>query len=161
HYTRHALSLPRFDHSCGTERQQANHRADFQPRRIAIRELQHVVVEPICFVPHAARPSMVHCVCYPEEMLNELHGDILIARSVGSHLDGNLQHVLAEERDPSRAVSLLQVTARWQGSTAIEDADVVQAKETTLKQVPTEPVFAVYPPTEVQQQFSKGALEEI
>jgi hypothetical protein len=36
HYTRHALSLPRFDHRCGTERQQANHRADFEARRTAI-----------------------------------------------------------------------------------------------------------------------------
>jgi hypothetical protein len=44
-------------------------------------------------------------------MPSEIYCNILIDRIVGSQLDANLQHVLAEERDPSRAVSLLQVTA--------------------------------------------------
>ncbi len=74
---------------------------------------------------------------------------------------GELQHVLAEESHPRRAVRLLQVPARRQRRAAIEDADVVEAEEASLEDMLAETVLAVHPPGEVQQQLVEGRLEEV
>ena len=47
-----------------------------------------------------------------------------------------LEHVLAEERHPGRAVRLLEVAAGRQRGAAVEHADVVEAEEPALEHVP-------------------------
>ena len=75
--------------------------------------------------------------------------------------DRELQHVLAEEGHPGRAVRLLQVAAGGQRRAAVEDADVVEAEEAALEDVLAEAVLAVHPPGKVQQQLVERRLEEI
>ena len=76
-------------------------------------------------------------------------------------LDGDLQHVLAEQRHPGGAVGLLEVAAGRQRRAAVEDADVVEAQEAPLEDVPARAVLAVDPPGEVQQQLLEAALEPL
>ena len=76
-------------------------------------------------------------------------------------LHRELRHVLAEEGHPGRAVRLLQVAAGGQRGAAVEDADVVEAEEAALEHVLAEPVLAVHPPGEVQQQLVERRLEEL
>ena len=86
---------------------------------------------------------------------------VLVGRVVGGELDGDLEHVLAEERHPRGAVGLLEVAAGRQRRAAVEDADVVEPEEAALEDVLAEAVLAVHPPGEVQQQLVEGALEEV
>ncbi len=53
------------------------------------------------------------------------------------------------------------MAAGGQRRAAVEDADVIQPKETALKEVIAVTVFTVHPPTEVQHQLGEGALEEL
>ena len=76
-------------------------------------------------------------------------------------LDRKLQHVLAEEGHPRRAVRLLEVAAGGQRGAAIEDADVVQAEEAALEHVLAEAVLAVDPPGEVQHELVEDRLQEV
>ena len=73
-------------------------------------------------------------------------------------LDGDLEHVLAEERHPGRAVGLLEVAAGRQRRAAIEDADVVEPEEAALEDVVAGAILAIDPPGEVEQQLVEGAL---
>ena len=94
-------------------------------------------------------------------MLHELEGHVLVDGVVGGQLDGELEHVLREEGHPGGAVRLLQVAAGGQRRAAVEDADVVEAEEAALEDVLAEPVLAVHPPGEVEQELVEGRLEEI
>ena len=76
-------------------------------------------------------------------------------------LDGDLEHVLAEERHPGRAVGLLEVAAGRQRRAAVEDADVVEAEEPALEHVVAVPVLAVHPPGEVEEQLVERLLEPL
>ena len=80
---------------------------------------------------------------------------------MGGELTRELQHVLAEEGHPRRAVRLLEVAAGGKRGAAVEDADVVQAEEAPFEDVLAEPVLPVHPPGEVQQQLVERRLEEI
>ena len=79
---------------------------------------------------------------------------------MGRQLHADLEHVLAEECDPRRAVSLLEVAAGGQRRAAVKDADVVQSKEAAFKEVLAKAIFAVHPPAEVQHQLRKRPPEE-
>ena len=74
---------------------------------------------------------------------------------------GDLKHILGEHRDPCGTIRLLEMAAGGQWRTAVKDADIVQSQEAAFKQVLAKAVFAVDPPTEIQHQFRKGALEEL
>ena len=52
--------------------------------------------------------ATVHGVGDPHEVLDELEGDLLVDRVVLGQDEGDLQHALAVERHPRRAVGLLQ-----------------------------------------------------
>jgi len=62
-------------------------------------------------------------------MLGELQDHVLVDGVVGGELHRELQHVLAEEGHPGRAVRLFQVAAGGKRGAAVEDADVVEAEE--------------------------------
>ena len=76
----------------------------------------------------------------------------LVGGIVPRQLDRDLQHPLAVERHPRRAVGLLERAAARQRRRAVEDADVVEAEEAALEQVAAVGVLAVDPPGEVGQQ---------
>ena len=97
-----------------------------------------------------------------DEVLEELGGDRLVGRPGPRQLQGDGQHVQAEQAHPGRAVGLLQPAAVGQvGPAAVEDADVVQAEEAALEGVAAVGVLAVDPPGEVQQQLVEDLLEEV
>ena len=54
------LALPLLDDRRGTERQEADHRADLEPRGAAVGQAKDVVVEAVLLVPHAVRTDPVH-----------------------------------------------------------------------------------------------------
>ena len=97
----------------------------------------------------------------PQEVLDELERHVRVVRIGHRQLDGDLEHVLAEQGHPGGAVGLLQVAAGRQRRAAVEDADVVQAQEAALEDVPPGAVLAVDPPGEVQQQLLEAALEPV
>ena len=96
-------------------------------------------------------PGPVHGRGDVVEVLDELEDHVLVGGVVGGELDRELQHVLAEQGHPGRAVRLLEVAAGGQRGAAVEDADVVEAEEAALEHVLAEAVLAVDPPGEVQQ----------
>jgi hypothetical protein len=69
--------------------------------------------------------------------------------------DGDLQHVLAEERHPGRAIRLFQIAARGQGRAAVEHADVVQAQEAALEHVALGAIFPVHHQVKFRSSFWK------
>src|SRR5207253_2945407 len=75
-------------------------------------------------------------------------------------LDRDLEHPLAVERHPRRAVGLRKRAAAGQRRRAVEDPDVVEAEEAALIEVAPVGVLAVDPPGEVGQQALEDALEE-
>jgi len=94
-------------------------------------------------------------------VIDKLRRHIRIARITGRHFDGDLRHVLAKQRHPGSAIRLLQVAAAGQGRTPVEDADIVEPQESSLKHVFPEAVFAVHPPGEVQHQLLKRSFEKV
>ena len=109
-------------------------------------------------------PSCAHLVhggADPQEVLGKLVGEVVVAGVVGRELDGDLEHVLAEHRHPGGAVGLLEVAAGRQLGAAVEDADVVEAEEPALEHALPQPVLAIHPPREVDEQLAEGALEEL
>ncbi len=150
------------EHRAGAERQQPDHRTDLQPEGLAAGQPQDVVVEAVLLVPHVVRlvAGLVHRVGDPDEVLEELEGHLLVHRVVIGEDDRYLEHVLAVERHPRRAVRLFQRTARGQLGAAVEYADVVQAQEAAGENVAALRVLAVHPPVEVEHQALKRALQE-
>src|ERR1700751_3000505 len=129
------FALPGFNHSGGTERQQTDHGADFEPRCTAVGKSQDIVVESIFFIPHTIWPHLIHGASDPQEMAPKFDRHVFEGGIVSCQLDADLEHVLAKQRYPRRAVSLLEMATRGQLRAAIEYTDVVQSKKAPLKQV--------------------------
>ena len=146
---------------CGAEGQEPHHGAHLEARGAAVGEAEQVVVEPVLLVPHAVRARTVHGGGDVVEVLDELHDHVLVGRVLGRDLRGELQHVLAEERHPRRAVRLLQVAAGGERRAPVEDADVVEAEEAPLEHVLAEAVLPVHPPGEVEEELVEGRSEEL
>ena len=53
------------------------------------------------------------------------------------------------------------IFAAGQRLAAVEDADVVEAQEAALENVPALRVLAIHPPGEVEQQLVEDALQEV
>src|SRR5277367_1467968 len=124
--------------------------------------MEQIVEEPILGVPHLilmlANP--VHRVGDPEEMLYEAKGDFLVHGVVLCQNKRNLQHVLAVESHPRRAIRLVEMPTGGELSTAIEHANIVQPEESSREDIPSLRVFSVDPPVEVQHQTLKRTLQE-
>ena len=151
------------DHRRRAKRQQADQRPHLQAHRPAVGQPQQVVEEPVLLVPHLVvmLAATVHGVGDPQEVLDELEGDLLVDRVGLGQDEGDLQHALAVERHPRRAVRLLQRAAGRQRRAAVEDADVVEAEEAAGEDVAPRRVLAVDPPVEVQHQALERVLQEL
>ena len=161
HGLRDALPLRLLDYRRGAQREEPDHRSHLEPRRAAVGQLQQVVVEAILVVPHPIRPRPVDPRRDVVEVLDELEDHLPVDRVVRGELNRELQHVLAEEGHPRRAVRLFEVTAGGQGRAAVEHADVVETEEPALEYVLAEAVLAVDPPREVQHELVERRPEEI
>src|ERR1700733_6300430 len=158
HYLQHSrylLALPRLNHRGRAQGKQAHHGTNFEPLGTTVWQAKDVVVEPILLVPHTLRPGLIHGACDPKKMIDKLFSHGFVKAVVGRQLYGDLQHVLAEQGDPRRAICLLQVAAGGQSRAAVEDADVVQPQKATFEEIVAKAVFAIYPPAEIQHQLGK------
>src|SRR5512138_3312915 len=119
----------------------------------AVGEAQKVVIKAILFVPHAILAGMVHGGSNIGEVFHKFEDHVFIRVIVKCQFKSHLKHILAEEGHPGCSVRLLQMAAGGQRCASIEDPDVIQAEETALEKVLAKPVFAVYPPGEIQQKL--------
>ena len=162
HQLRIALGDIRLEHRRRAQRQQPDQRPDLQTHRLAVGQPQQIVEESVLLVPHLVvmLADAVHRVGDPHEMLDELEGDLLVHRVVFGQDQGDLQHALAVERHPGRAVRLLQRAARRELRAAVEDADVVQTQKSAGEHVAPCGILAVDPPVEIQHQPLKRSFQE-
>src|SRR5229473_2845082 len=86
---------------------------------------------------------------------------LLIGRVVCRKLEGDLEHVLAEQGHPRGAVGLLQIAAGGQRRAAVEDADIVEPEKAALEDILAEAVFAVHPPAEIRRELAEDPLQEV
>ena len=129
---------------------------------MAVWQAENVVKEPILLIPHSRVPAQVrHRRGNPQEVFAKLEGHVSIIRVCHRQLDGDLQHVLAEQCHPGCTISLLQAAPRWQWSAAIEDPDVVETQVAPFEDIPPRTIFAIDPPGKVQEKFLKIALEPV
>src|SRR5262245_21569773 len=93
-------------------------------------------------------------------MLEEFARDVFVGRVLACELQRDCQHVEAVHAHPASCVRLLYVTAGWQGRAAVKDADIVETEEAALKDISALGIFAIHPPSEVEQKFLKDAFQK-
>src|SRR5689334_19769840 len=103
---------------------------------------------------------MMHGVRNVNKMLEKFGGYIFISGLCTGEFERYRQHVQAVHAHPGRSVGLLDKCTIRKSSTAVKNPDIIQAEKTTLEDVFTVPVFAVYPPGKVQQQFLENTLQK-
>src|SRR6267378_6078805 len=128
----------------------------------AVGELQHVVIKTVGVVPkgHSASAEIVHGARDINKMLEELAGDVFISRIFFRKLECDRQHVQAIQTHPTRAVRLLEVASSGKRRGAVEDCDVVETEESTLKNIRAVRILAVHPPGKIEEQFVKHFFEK-
>ena len=98
-----------FEHRHGGDRQQADDRAHLEALGAAVRQPQHVVEESVFLVPHFV-VVLAHAVHGPRDrqgVTEEFLDKLLVVPFMQRELDGNTQHLLAEEHHPRRPVRLI------------------------------------------------------
>src|SRR5580692_5350088 len=122
--------------------------------------MEQIVEEPILGVPYLVMmlTDPVHRIRDPEEMFYETKGNFFIHGVVLCQNKRNLQHVLAVESHPRRAIRLVEMPAGGELSTAIEDPNIVQPEESSREDISSLRVFSVYPPVKIQHQTLKRTL---
>src|SRR5262245_10808716 len=94
-------------------------------------------------------------------MFRELQHHVHVVRIGECQFACNLEHVFAIQGHPCCTIGLLQISAGRQRSTAVEYANIVEAQKASLEDVLTRSVFAVDPPSEIEQQFLKATLQPL
>ena len=80
-------------------------------------------------------------------MLEEAERQVLVHRILLRQDERHLQHALAVERHPRRAVGLIEIPASRQRRAPIEDADVVESEESTGEHVAPLRILAIDRPS--------------
>ncbi len=147
----------------GEQRDQPYHRANFHGKVVAIRQIQYVIKEAVFFVPqaHSVAPTVAHSMSDVDEVFPELASHVFVGWLLRRKFQGDGEQIQGVHRHPTRSIGLFEVSACGQGRAAIEDADVVQAKEAALKDVHALGVFAIHPPGEVEQKFMEHPHQEL
>ena len=146
------------EHGGRAQRQQPDERAHLERDRGAVGGPHDVVEEAVLLAPERAAVDRDRD---PLEVRDELQRHVAVRGVVPRQLDGDLQHPLAVEGHPGRAVRLLERPAARQRRRAVEDPDVVEPEEAALEEVAAVDVLAVDPPGEVRQQPLEDAREEL
>ena len=148
----------------GDQRQQADDRARFQGNDAPV-GAHLVVVKSILLIPQSGAAEMIHRVGDLNEVLKKFRRHVLVGEvdagvAVLRQFERHAQHRAAVESHPRRAVGLAERAAIGQRLRAIEDADVVEAEESTGEKILAGGILAIDPPREIQQQLLEDALEE-
>src|SRR5215469_9495947 len=117
--------------------------------------MKQVVEETVLLIPHLVLvyADTIHGIGNPDEILKEAIGDVFVRRVMLGEDERNFEHGKAIERHPCRAIRLIHVPAARQWRTAIKDADVIQPKKPSRKNVSSRRILAIHPPGKVQPQF--------
>lgn len=140
-----------FEHRDGAHRQQADQRADAEWDGFFVVDNELIVIETILAVPQTGAAEGVDGIADIHIVLEELGSDVFIRRFFQCEFQRHDQHHLAKRCHPRRAVRLVQMPATGKSLRAIEDPDVVQAKESATENMAAFDVLAVHPPGEVKQ----------
>src|SRR5689334_12496225 len=110
--------------------------------------MKKVVEESLGAVPHFVMilPDSIHCIRNLQEMLKETERHVFVHGVVISQDECDLQHVFTVESHPSRAVGLVKVPARRKLSAAIEHTNVIQAQESSCKNILPLWILTIQPP---------------
>ncbi len=102
-----------------------------------VRQVEHVVKEFILLVPEpdSLVGNIIHRSGNGKKMLEKFQGNILVNRIGERQFQRDSHHIQAIHTHPTGAIALFEITARGQRSAAIKDADIVQPKKTSLKDV--------------------------
>src|SRR5262245_1262585 len=94
------------------------------------------------------------------KMLEEFARYVFVGGVLARQLQRDGQHIETVHAHPTGCVRLLDVAAGWQRCAAVEDADIVETEEATLKNISALSVFAIHPPGEVEQEFLEDAFQK-
>src|ERR1700752_1804513 len=124
--------------------------------------MKQVVEETVLGIPHLVVicSDAVHRIGDPKELFEETKGDLFIHGVVLAENERDLQHVLAVESHPRRAIRLVDMAASGKFGAAVENANIVEAQEAASKNVAPLRIFSIDPPIEIQHQTLKGALQK-
>src|SRR5215469_3863818 len=121
-----AVNKLRIERLDAKEGNQPDERAHLEVVAIAARQVQHVVIKAVLFVPQFdAIPRIVHRLRDADKVLEKLAGDVFIGAIFAGKLQSDAQHVQAVHAHPTRAVRLLEKSSRRQWSRSVEHANVV------------------------------------
>ena len=112
---------------------QTHHRTNFKPSRASIGQTQDVVVEAVLFVPHSVRADPVHRTGDQHELDRVVRRQFFVGRIVCGELEGDLEHVLTKQGDPSGPVRLFEMASGRQWRAAVEHADIVEPEKPALE----------------------------
>ena len=84
-------------------------------------------------------------------MLEKLAGDVFISRVFFGQLQSDCQHIEAVHAHPTGPVRLFEVASGRERRGAVKDSDVIEAEESSLKDIRAVGILAVDPPGEIQE----------
>src|SRR5215467_9241149 len=124
--------------------------------------MQNIVVKFVLLIPqpNAVATDIGHCLGDVEKMLEKFGGDILVDVVLERQFERNAHQVQCVHRHPGGAVGLVDVAASRQRRAAVENADIVETEKSALKDIASLDILAVDPPSEIEHQLVKDALEE-
>ena len=128
----------------------------------AIGKAKDVVEEAVRLVEELVVPPAhpLHGRAHIDIVLEELGGEALVGLVLSRKLEGDAHEVQAEHAHPAGGVGLFEHRALRQLLRAIDDRDVVEAKEAAFEYVVALAVDLVHPPGEIDQQFVETLLQE-
>ena len=135
------------------ERNQSDDREDLDGLDATVGHAHEVVVKAVVLIPEpdVFAAHLRHRFGDLQEVLEELRRHVLVKRPIMREFNRHAHHREREHRHPTRSVGLLQSAAAGEGLRAIEDADVVEAEESTLEDVSAGGVLSIDPPGEVEE----------
>src|SRR5271156_3234535 len=137
----------------GKQWHQAHHGTNLQRHGLASRQIEHVIIKPVLFVPktYAAAAHIRHRFGDVKKVLKELGRRVVIGDVVLRQFKSDSHQGQAVHRHPTGAIGLAEKGTVGQGLVAIENSDVVQTEEATLKEIASMKIFLIDPPGEVEE----------
>src|SRR5205814_8638775 len=128
---------------------QSDKRPNFQRTGFTVRQAEHIVKEFVVVIPHFKTSVSRHGRSNPEKVLGKLYRHLFIHLVMLGKFNCDLQHYLAVKGHPRRCICLLQIPACWQRRTAVKHSNVIKAEKTSLKNIVSVSILAIYPPGEI------------
>src|SRR5579884_1239932 len=125
--------------------------------------MERTIVETIVFIPQreAFHSRVIHGMGDIHKMIKELASNIAIVAIFLREFQRNRQHIQAIHRHPTGPIGLLNVGSIWQPCVAIEDTNIIQTQEASLKDILPVVILDVHPPHKVKEELLKDFFKKI